>query len=228
MALNEIKISDLGLLNINRKIIDSRRYENELISTEGNVSIFESRATGFDTYSYLYKQELPIVDNSINITCSCNYSASETDQVAYLLKNEEHSIALHFNNEQARLLIDDVVKIQFSYLKLKDNTEIRTIIKISENTCNFNMYVHDLIFEKSAILEPAIDFSGLYTLFIGNEPNGEGNFWVGSIDLSTFTISEDSKIIYSPCANYPLTFSKIYISDGEFELRDNLQPAKVI
>lgn len=224
MALNEMKVSDLGLLNINRKIINSRKYDSNLISTIGEVTIFESKASNFTKDSYLYKSGLSFSKNNINITCSCNFTTIGRDQVAYLLKGENHSIALHFCDEQARLLVDDTVIIQFSYLKLEDNTEIRTIIKVTETSCNFMLYVHDLVFEKEAVLQSPITLSDLTKLYIGNEPECTGNYWIGSINLGTFTITEDRILNYSPSANYPLTFSKVLISDGEFKLTDKSFP----
>lgn len=224
MALNEFKLSDLGLLNINRKIIGSRRYDSELIETVGTVNIFESKAWGFNLNSYLYKPDLSFTKSSITIACSCNFTTSDTDQVAYLIKGENHSISLHFNNEQARLLINDRVVIQYSYLNLKDNTEIRTIVKLTQETCNFTMYAIDTVFEKSVTLTSPVNITDLTNLYIGNEPEMLGNFWMGSIDLSTFTISEDNVLVYSPSASYPLVFSKILISDGEFNLNDKSIP----
>lgn len=224
MALNEFKLSNLGLLNINRKIIGSRKYDSELITTVGTVNIFESKASGFNLESYLYKPDLSFTKDNITIACSCNFTTSDTDQVAYLLKGEEHSVALHFNNEQARLVIDDRVAIQYSYLDLQDNTEIRTIVEVKQETCKFVMYVHEQVFEKTATLANPTNLSDLTKLYIGNEPDLLGNFWVGSINLGTFSISEDNILTYSPSSNYPLVFSKVLISDGEFKLNDKSIP----
>ena len=118
MALNEMRITDSGLLNINRKIIGSRKYDTNLISNIGNVSIFESIASGFDISSYLCASELSFPKDDLTITCTATFAQSPTDQLVYLLKGDEHSIELHFCDEQSRLIVDDVVVLQFSYLKL--------------------------------------------------------------------------------------------------------------
>lgn len=224
MALNEFKLSDLGLLNINRKIIGSRLYDSELITTVGSVNIFESTASGFNIDSYLYKPDLSFTKDNITISCSCNFTTSDTDQVAYVLKGENNSIELHFNDNQARLVVNNRVVIQYSYLNLKDNTEIRTIVNVKPETCNFTMYARDHVFEQSASFASPIDISDLTRLYIGNDPELLGNFWIGSINLGTFAISEDNILNYSPSANYPLVFSKVLISDGEFKLNNRSVP----
>ena len=224
MALNEFKLSDLGLISVNEKIIGKQRYDSELITTVGTVNVFESKAWGFNLNSYLYKSDLSFTKDNITIACSCNFTTSDTDQVAYLLKGNEHSVSLHFNNEQARLLVDDRVVIQYSRLGLTDDAKIRTIVEIKQETCKFVMYAVDTIFEKSVVLTNPINLSDLTNLYIGNEPELLGNFWMGSIDLSTFTISENNSLVYSPSTSYPLTFSKVLISDGEFKLNNKSMP----
>ena len=227
MALNEMKLSNLGFLNVNRKLIDSRRYDSDLITKIGQVNIFENKASGFSTDSYLYKSGLSFPKDNLTISCACNFTTSETDQLLYLIQNTEDSsqfIELHFTNEQARLIINSVVVVQFSYLKLEDNTEIRTFVEITQETCKFTMYVHDLVFEKSANLEYPVDFSKLTEIYIGNEPNDSQDFWMGSVNLGTLNILQDNKLVYSPSANKPLVFSKVLISDGEFKLKDTTHP----
>ena len=224
MALNEFKLSDLGLLNINRKIIGSRRYDSELITTVGTVNIFESKAWGFNLESYLYKSGLSFTKDNITIACSCNFTTSDNSQIVYLLKGEEYSVSLYFSNNSARLLVNGRVVIQYSSLNLTDNTEIRTIVELKQDTCTFTLYATDTVFEKTVTLANPINISDLTNLYIGNEPEMLGNFWMGSIDLGTFTISEDKVLVYSPSTSYPLLFSKILISDGEFHLNDKSVP----
>lgn len=219
MALNEMRITDSGLLNVNRKIIGSRKYDTNLISNIGNVSIFESIASGFDISSYLCASELSFLKDDLTITCTATFAQSPTDQLVYLLKGDEHSIELHFCDEQSRLIVDNVVVLQFSYLKLEEGMKIQTLIKISKTKCTYTLNVHDLIFEKSISFNSSI-IQNLTDLYIGNEPYELGNFWKGSIDLSTFTISQGEEIAYTPSSNCPLSFSKILISDGEFKLND--------
>ena len=137
MSLNEMKLSSLGFLNINRKLIDSRMYNENLITTIGHVKIFEDIASEFSSDSYLYKPNITLSKDNLVINCSLNFSISDAWQLAYLLKGTESSIALKFSNEQARLLINNTVIIQYSYLKLEDNTEIKTRVELSKTDCKF-------------------------------------------------------------------------------------------
>lgn len=224
MSLNEMKLSNLGLLNINRKLIDSRMYNENLITTIGHVKIFEDTASEFSSDSYLYKPNITLSKDNLVISCSLNFSISDAWQLAYLLKGTESSIALKFSNEQARLLINNTVIIQYSYLKLEDNTEIKTRVELTKTACKFTLYVHDFVFEKTVNLNNALNFLNLKELYLGNEPSNPDSYWKGSINLGTFSILENNELVYSPSANRPLTFSKILISDGEFKLENNSKP----
>ena len=224
MGLNEMRVSDLGILNINRKITGSRLYDKETIETVGSVNIFESTASGFNKSSYLHASDIKLSDEAITIAFTGNFAQAGTDQVAFLLKGENHSIALHFCDEQARLLIDDIVVIQFSYLQIKESEKIQALIKISKTNCTFTLNLHELIFEKSIDSNLSINLEDLTDLYIGNEPYELGNFWMGSINLSVFSISQNNEIVYTPSINYPLVFSRILLSDGEFKLNDKTEP----
>ena len=224
MALNELNISNLGLLNINRKIIDSRKYESNLIENIGDVSVFENKASNFSIDSYLCKKNLVFSQENTLVTCYGNFSKTGDDQILWVLKGEDTSIELHFCDDQVKLAIDEVVVIQFSYLQLEDNTDFKVLTNFSGNTVSITLYVHNLVFEKSVILSDSFNIANADTLYLGNEPNSVGNFWIGSIDLENFSIKENSNLVYSPSTSYPLAFSKILISDGEFKLTDSSFP----
>lgn len=224
MALDETLTSSLGLLNISRKIADIRKYDSNLIETVGNVTVLDNKASGFSKDSYLHKSNLIINHDNILISCAGNFSKTGSDQVAWLLSGSDTSIALHFCDNQVKLAVNDYVALQFSYLQLEDNTEFKTFTELTGNSCKITLYVHDLVFEKTVILQDTISLSNLRNLYIGNEPEELGNNWIGSINLDTFKISSGSNLIYTPSTNYPLTFSKVLISDGEFPLNDSTLP----
>ena len=58
MADDQMIVNDIGLLNINKKIADIRKYDKNLISTEGSIVTVDGVAKNFSQESYLYKSEL--------------------------------------------------------------------------------------------------------------------------------------------------------------------------
>ena len=225
MALNEMKISDLGILSIARKISDTRKYDSGLINSIGNIKVSDNYASGFSTNSYLYKNGIALSGESITITCTLKFVSTKPnrDQLVFSLKNSSQNLELHLNNNQITFLINSKVSNQLSYLNINDDEEINIIISIKNETCNVTLYFQNRAVESNLPLNIPFDISGTYELFLGNEPENL-NFLEGSLNLANFTIALDDNLIYSPSKSYPLTFSKILVSDGEFELQDNSFP----
>lgn len=227
MSSEQMSITNAGILNINRKIIDSRRYEKSLITTVGDVSVTDGMASRFDKNSYLY-QVIALSNKDISITCSGVLITNGDDQVTFNLSgNSGEFLELHFNNSQMLLVINSKIVLQFSSLTLYQGITFNTIIDISGNSCRVTLVVEDAVFEKTATLSEPLDpsvFSKLYIGGDGQEESEENNFWYGSINLTNFTISQQGKLIYTPSTSYPLEFSKVLVSDEEFPLTDNSYP----
>ena len=223
MSLNELKISKEGLISINRKLIDSRKYESNLISTVGDVNIFNSKASGFSKSNYLYKSGLEL-PSSVIISCYGTYASSEVNQTAWTLSGNQTSVTLYFTNNRVILSLNDM-NIQLTRLELYDGLDFSIFTKISKDSCSLVLYLGNNIYEKNVPLNSTVNIAGEYSLYLGNEPRLLGeNFWSGSLDLSKFSIKENDTLIYSPSVNYPLVFTKILISDGEFKLTDKSTP----
>lgn len=224
MSLKQMSVTDAGILNINRKIIDSRRYEKSLITTVGDVSVTNGKASRFDENSYLY-QVIALSNKSISITCSGTLITSGDDQVAFSLSGDSGELLeLHFNNSQMILVINSKIVLQFSSLVLYQGIEFNTIIDISENLCRATLVIEDAVFEKTVNLSQPLNPSTFNKIYIGGDGQGGSNFWYGSINLTNFTISQDGKLIYTPSTSYPLEFTKVLVSDEEFPLTDNSIP----
>ena len=174
MALNEIKISDLGILSVARKISDSRRYDSGLIDIVGNVRISGNYASEFSTDSYLYKSGILLSGEEISITYTTKFISTKPnrDQLGFLLKNSFQDLELHFNNSQITFLVNSEVANQLSYLDIADGEEIDIVISIRNETCNMSLYFQERLIENTAQLSSPLDFSEPYELFLGGEPDG--------------------------------------------------------
>ena len=223
MALDELKISEAGLISINRKLLNSRRYESGLINSIGNVTIFNNKASGFSRYGYLYKTDLEL-PSKITISCRGTFATSDVKQVAWALVGDQTSINLSFTSNKVMISINNNIVAQFSYVDLYDGVNFSVYTTFTDNTCEAILYIQDSVLEKSVDLPETIDLSNIHDLYIGNEPKLLGDFWSGSLSLSEFSIKENNDLVYSPSSNYPLKFTKVLISDGEFKLTDKSFP----
>ena len=79
MAENQMIVSELGLLNINKKIADIRKYNKYLINTQGTVLVEDGVASNFGSDSYLYQTDMNFSVSELVISASGNYYPSENE-----------------------------------------------------------------------------------------------------------------------------------------------------
>ena len=216
MSLAQMEITKAGILNINRKILDSRRYDKNLISSVGdNVVVIDGTASRFDEVNYLY-QTISLENKNLSITCSGTLILSGDDQVAFsIVGDEDNLLELHFNNNQVEVVINSNVVLQFSALTLYSGLTFNLLLDILDDlqtpnkVCRATLVLEDAVFEEKVALTESFDPSKLTKLYIGSDGNGLSNFWYGSLNLNNFTISQKGELVYSPSTAYSITFSKI-------------------
>lgn len=220
---NLMNLSDFGLLNINRKIIDSRKYTENLISIAGSALIINGTASAFDKYSYLYKSNLSL-SGEITVDIRGLYIPSENPQTLWTLEGSSQNFSLKFTSSEFYLLLGTEKVIKFMSATIKDNSEVRAITSISDSEISLLININDRVYQKSVKLENSIDTTTFSKIYLGNDPNDTDTFWDGNIELQNFSILQDKNLVYTPSTNYPITFTRVLVSDGEFPLSDTSTP----
>ena len=233
MSSNQLTITDLGFVNINRKIINSRKFSDELISTEGNVTISDGIASKFNKESYLYKNDLALHGSDLTIEFEGLFlsSLSNSNQVAWYLAGSGNPIVFQFikvDNESGKslaypqLLLPNGDKIGFNYLIFEDDTYFKGIVNFTSDSCQVLIDVQNDIFSKKRTLSSGINFSKYTSIIIGNDPTltetEENYFWEGSVDIANFKIFYNDILFFSPTTGYSLNLCNIVVSDGTIPL----------
>ena len=227
MSENQMTVSNSGLLYINKKLIGAREYSENLIDTQGNVSIENGVASNFDNESYLYKSGLNITSNEITVTASGIYYPYEREQVLWFLAGDNatnENIILQFSNNTIELVLNSQIVISFSNLNFEDNTNFKAVATLTNNKYELTVFMRDTVYHRVVNLTDTKNLPALKSLYIGNDQTDLEEYWEGSIELNDFTIDANRELIYTPSYSTFFTFSKILISDGEYHLQDNSIP----
>lgn len=221
MSLNQVTITDRGLLNINRKIIDERKFSQNLITTIGSPTVEGAVVSDLSATSYFQKNDLSFEGGTLTIAFEGTYlsSLSGTTQTAWHLSSGNSYIFFQFVNNKPQLILPYNLSIPFD-IDIPDDTNVRVIVTIKSDKVEALVNIDAEVFSNDATLPSPINISLFKTLTIGNNPNTTSNFWVGSIDLKRFYISENYITKFTPTTGYSLNFSRIVVSDGKFPLSD--------
>lgn len=221
MSLNQVTITDRGLLNINRKIIDERKFSQNLITTVGSPTVEGAIVSDLSATSYFQKNDLSFENGTLTIAFEGTYlsSLSGTTQTAWHLSSGNSYIYFQFVNNRPQLILPYNLSIPFD-IDIPDDTNVRVIVTIKPDKVEALINIDADVFSDDVTLPSPIDISLFKTLTIGNNPNTTSNFWVGSIDLKRFYISENYITKFTPTTGYSLNFSHIVVSDGKFPLSD--------
>ena len=227
MPLTQMEVTNAGILNINRKIIDSRKYDKNLISSVGeDIVVIDGTASRFDQDNYLF-QSIYLENKNTVITCSGNLILSGTDQIVYSMTGENGELLeLHFDDKQVKVVLNSKLAVRFSNLPLYSGMYFSTILETFSNKFRVTLILQDTLFEKEVELTETFNPSKLNKIYLGNDTGGFDNYWRGSLNLNTFTISQEGKLVYSPSTSYSLIFSKILVSDEEFPLTNDSVPIR--
>lgn len=234
MAENRMLVSDLGLFDVNRKIINSRKFNKENIFSHGEIDIINGIAGNFSSENYL-THSISFSGSKVIITISGTFIPENREQVAWFLLSSEptlESIALQFNNNHILLVAGSISNssnartlVNLKYLNFEQETKFKIIVELSPRKCKLIAKINNTIYEKSTELNIPLNLVSLNKLYLGNDPTGlERFYWGGSLDVANFQITENNKVLYTPSSGYALTFTRILMSDGTVPLTDSTIP----
>ena len=125
-GLDTLNITNSGLFNINKKIINSRVYSNSLITAIGNPTILDGVASGFSSESYLFYSPLNLEGaTALSVNFQGNLTRSTKEQCAWELTNtSEASLRLIFENNKVTLMYNAERIFSFSSLTFSNKEDL--------------------------------------------------------------------------------------------------------
>ena len=222
--LNTLNITDSGFLNINNKIINSRTFSKKLIKYVGSPTITDGVASDFSETSYLTYSPINFTEDTKNISVIFNgtFALKDTPQCAWEL-NGTAPLSLMFKNDRVYLTYDSFVIFSLS-TPFKDNTQVKAYLDLKASSFKFTLNYGEEVIQKTGNLSSAITLENFTTLNIGSTSLNRGNYWFGDINLESFFIYDNGNLLYAPSDGASWSFSKILVSDGEFELSNTSTP----
>jgi len=222
---NTLNINNLGLININKKIIDSRAFLKSSITTLGNPLITDGIASGLSSDSYFTYNNLNFEETeSIAISFEGAYLKGEGSQTAWVLSSSEDNLSLKFSNAGISFSSNDTEIFKYSSLNFDNEASIKAYLILRADSYEFTLYFGSNSVQRQGALDTSINISEFSRVTIGNDIENSDDFWMGSISLKNFAILKDNVLYYTPSLGHTFTFTKILVSDGEFPLTDTSTP----
>lgn len=224
MALDQLTITHQGLLNINRKIINDRKFANSIFTNVGSVNIENGIASDFTNEGYLYKNNIKFTGNKLTIIFEGTFvtSLSDSNQVAWYLSGEGNPCFLQFTNNYPQLVLPEGSTIDFDYLIFKDEMYFKVITTLTSSSCEVIVDIYDEVFSKNISLSSEVPLNSFTGLYLGNDPtlvgDEENYYWEGSINVKNFTINVNDESYFTSTTGYTLQLTDILISDGQYAL----------
>lgn len=219
MTSDLLTLTDTALISISKKIIDYRKYSENLISTVGEVNITDSKANNFDDKSYLSKSNLILPSDNLGITFEGLFvPSSDRTQTAWKLFGASNVLSLQLINNIITLSLNSEVVFSFSTITFTGNSTLKVITSLTPSSCEITVLVNDEITENFVNFNEPIDLSSFSHLIIGNDNANLETYWLGSINLQQFTLTNNLSIVYAPATSESLSFSKIVVSDGSMPM----------
>lgn len=225
-GLDALNITNTGLLNINKKVTNSRTFVSNLITAVGNPTIVEGVASGFSTEDYFVYSPLAFTDSEkIRINFKGVFFRKDGLQTAFqLISGAGASLTMTFENSRVSFTYRDLIVFSFGNLTLEDNMNVQINLVLTHDSYEFTLMYGKQILQKSGNLDLTIPLESFVSLNLGsNFPNRE-NFWNGNINLKEFSIYNNGALLYAPSEGTSWNFSNILVSDGKFPLTDNTAP----
>lgn len=235
MSSDKVTVTDQGLLNINRKIINDRKFAQNLITNIGNVSIDSNTASEFGPNSYLQKTDLTFTGEPITIIFEGNFvtPVEGSTETAWVLSGTGGSIKFQivhetinegnstYNINYPRLVLPSGASMNFAdQLNFIDGSHFKAFVEVSPEFCKVYIEFEDeIISSPKFIYTNPLDLTTFSTITLGNDPS-LGYFWEGSINLKEFEIRENNSTLYTPTTGYSLEFTHIVVNDGKYPLGD--------
>lgn len=237
MTLEQVTITNQGLLNLNRKIINSRKFNSNLITNVGTtpVAISDGSASEFNHDSYLYKGDLEFrgrTNDTISIIFEGTYvsSPNNSKQTAWYLSGSNNRIILQFVDNSPQLMLPSGNSITFDYLELADGVPFKIITNLSSNGCKILVDLKEEVYTEEIL--GSLNLSDYNSISIGNNPgqlsSPNNYFWEGSINLTNFEIRENNSTIYTPTDGYNLQLKELVVSDGKYTMTNEGIPPTIV
>ena len=216
-------VTENGLININRKLVDERKYSAQLISTIGNVNVIKGTASNFSKTSYLFSEGITPKETIKDLTVVFNglVVPAEKTQIAWELKSETGSLALLVVNNVVTVTINSEAVLSLPNSPISHNTPVQIRTSFKKNKIELFLLLDDEPDKEVLDLESKmLDLTGSKMLSIGGSSEYPENFWLGSVDLPKFLILDDTELLYSPSTGAKLSISKVVLSDGTFPMTE--------
>ena len=237
MSLDKVTVTNQGLLNINRKIINDRKFADNLISNIGDVSVDSNTASEFSSESYLQKSGLSFSGEPISIIFEGSFisSVEGMPETAWTLSGSNGSLRfciVHETIEDAnstqeinypQLVLPSGSTISFSdKLNFNDGSNFKAYVDIYPESCRVLIEYKNEIFSQPPItFSSPLDLTSFSIFTLGNDPSNLVQFWEGSINLKNVEIRQNQESFFTPTTGYSLEFTQIAINDGKYSLSSN-------
>lgn len=225
-SLDTLNVTNLGLLNINKKIINSRIFSGNLITSVGAPVISDGVASGFSQENYFtYSPITFATPEKISISFKGTFVPGGHPQCAFKLINSLNAhITLVFKDNSVKLLFNTQKLFSFNF-SVENEADVSISLTLESNSYEFIMYSENKVIQKVESIPFTLPIDTFSILNLGNDTTDTENFWMGSIDVKEFFIYEDNEVIYTPSIGEEWTFSNILASDGSFPLTNSTSEA---
>lgn len=227
--MSNLIITNSGLSQVAKELINKRSFDKDKISVIGNALISEEGVvSNLSEDTYLYSNNFNTSTSeeiSIKFIGTYNLEASLGAQCAWSISDSTYSnnISLIFYENSINITnlktMEVLVEIEKTF-NIGDYLSVLVTLKNNSYSINFT---HNRV---TSFYEGTFNNSvqNLSYLTLGNSDFNKSLYWEGSIDLSEFIITSSTTVIYAPSDAPNFSFSKILISDGSVELSDSSTP----
>lgn len=226
-GLDTLNITNTGLLNISKKVVNSRTFVSNLITAIGSPVVIEGVASGFSTEDYFVYYPLTFTNSEkISVNFKGIFFKKEGLQTAFqLISAAGAPLTMTFENSRVTFTYRDLLVFSFGNLALEDNMDIQINLVLTSNSYEFTLMYGKRILQKFGDLDLTIPLESFVSLNLGSNFSDRENFWNGSINLKEFSIYNNGALLYAPSEGTSWNFSNILVSDGKIPLTDSTTPA---
>lgn len=227
-GLDTLTITNSGIFNINRKIVDSRVFSSSLITMKGKVAIKDGIASSFSQENYLTFSPLHFIDSEkITINFKGTYTTSDHNECPLeLIDSEGKALSLLFENSRVTLIYNERTIFSFGNLEFPEGVALTAYLTLKNQSYEFTLYHGKQVLQKTGEFNFVLPLNSFITLNIGRSYINPENVWEGEINLNELFIYNNETLLYCPSEGASWNFSYILISDGTNALTDTTEPTK--
>ena len=230
---NTMVITDSSLSQVSRELIDKRVYKEGLIQIVGSPVIYNGVASNISNSSYFTYSDFSFGSNlhSAKITFNGTYVPEAIAHTSYAY--DINGLTLEFTPTSITLKYNSVVIKQFPNLALSLENVVSTSAEftntylgedLESQECKFIVILNGTTYTDTVNVPDPINFSSLTSLVLGNNSTHDG-YWEGNINLTSFALYQNERILYTPSAKNSFKFTKIMVADSTNPLTDTSTPA---